>query len=186
MTTDLDHGKKIPSDNAPHEPGAGDALQKPGWRYYMEDFLYPAKYVTESTVEEAEMKDELVTQIANRLAKILNRSGLRKRFALSENFNDMLRFDEINDIEGVMFASEDDTAFIRVKMTEEQGGAINFALMICDNTDDGLRVFNGTGWEDALRSPESILEAPGAKNEKYAKSLQGFADAVKKAKKAVH
>lgn len=147
MTTDLDHGKNISPDNALHEPGAGDALQNPGWRYYMEDFLYPAKYVTESAVEEAEMKDELVTQIANRLAKILNRSGLRKRFALSENFNDMLRFDEINDIEGVMFASEDDTAFIRVKMTEEQGGAINFALMICDNTDDGLRVFNGTGWE---------------------------------------
>ena len=113
----------------------------------MEDFLYPAKYSTEDAVEEAEMKDELVTQISSRLAKALNRSGLRKRFTLSEEFNDMLRFNEINDIEGVMFASEDDTAFIRVKMEEEQGGAISFAIMICDNTDDGLRVFNGTEWE---------------------------------------
>lgn len=147
MTTDLDHGKNISPDNALHEPGSGEALQKPDWKYYMEDFLYPAKYSTEDAVEEAEMKDELVTQISSRLAKALNRSGLRKRFTLSEEFNDMLRFNEINDIEGVMFASEDDTAFIRVKMEEEQGGAISFALMICDNTDDGLRVFNGTEWE---------------------------------------
>lgn len=147
MFIDHDPDKTPVPGGQPQGLETEEALCKADWKYHAEDFLYPAKFATEEAVEEAEMKDELVMLIARKLAKILNKSGLRKRFELSEFFNDMLRFDEINDIEGVMFTSEDERTFVRVRMEEEKGGSVNFELMLCDNADDGLRVFDGTKWE---------------------------------------